>query len=72
MSLADVMSASGLSVWAEAALLLSLAVFAAVTFAAFSGRNRRTFERARFLPLDDGAGAETGSPVGRARAHERN
>lgn len=67
MSLADVMSASGLSVWAQAALLLSLAVFAAVTVAAFRGRNRDAFERARLLPLDGDVAMETEAGVPDAR-----
>ncbi len=70
MSLADVMGGSGLSAWAEAGLLLTVAVFAAVTIRAFSRRNRESFERARFLPLEDDARSATTVPD--AAAQERN
>ena len=54
MGLGDVMSASGLHVFAEIGLVLFLALFAGVLIYVFARRNREKFERARSLPLDDG------------------
>ncbi len=71
MSLADVMGGSGLSAWAEAGLLLTFAVFAAVTIRAFSRRNRESFERARLLPLEDEAPPAAAAVPGAAE-QERN
>jgi len=57
MSLTDVMSGLGLHLFAEAGLVLFGAAFLAIVVTTFLRRNREHFERARFLPLEDGPGA---------------
>ena len=59
MKLADVMSAMHFDVFAQAALLIAFAGFVAGVATAFLARNREPFERARRIPLDDGAVAGT-------------
>lgn len=53
MSLSDIMSAAGLSAYAEAALVIFLFVFAAIVAATFSRRQRERLEGARMMPLRD-------------------
>jgi hypothetical protein len=62
MSLGDVMSTSGLTVFAEIGLLLSACVFLYVIATTLARRNQPAFERARFMPLADDvpAGADQG------------
>lgn len=52
MSLADVMSAMHLPVHAEVGLLVFVGLFAGVVASVLRRKNRATFERARFLPLE--------------------
>jgi cbb3-type cytochrome oxidase subunit 3 len=52
MKLADVMSAMHLASYAEVALVLFLAAFAAILWHVFHSRNRDLWESARRLPLD--------------------
>jgi cbb3-type cytochrome oxidase subunit 3 len=53
VSLSDIMGHAGLSVWAEAGLILFLIVFVAIAVRTFwPGRGREMDEAAR-LPLDD-------------------
>ncbi len=62
MSLADVMSAAGLHVFAEVGLVIAVVIFAGVISMIFRRSNQATFERARFMPLDDdtpGRGAKS-------------
>ncbi len=54
MSLSDVMSAAGLSSWAELGLILCFITFAAIVLWVFVIRRRRSYEHARGLPLDNG------------------
>jgi cbb3-type cytochrome oxidase subunit 3 len=56
MSLTDIMSATRLHLFAEAAFVLALAAFATVLATVFLRENRAAFERARFLPLEDEPG----------------
>jgi cbb3-type cytochrome oxidase subunit 3 len=51
MKLTDIMSAAGLSFYAEVALLIFLGVFVGIALDVF--RSSRRHEAARFLPLDD-------------------
>ena len=53
MKLSDVMSAAGLAVFAEAALILFLLVFVVVCVSVFSKKNARRLDAARFLPLEE-------------------
>ncbi|HWA74013.1 MAG TPA: hypothetical protein VG937_16840 [Polyangiaceae bacterium] len=66
MKLSDIMSAAGLSIYAEVALLIFLGVFLAIALDVFSSVRRH--EAARLLPLEDdapvrknGLGSEFGS-----------
>jgi len=51
MKLSDIMSAAGLSIYAEVALMLFLGVFLAVALDVF--RSSRRHDQARLLPLED-------------------
>ena len=51
MKLSDIMSAAGLSIYAEVALLIFLGVFLAVALDVFSSARRH--EAVRLLPLED-------------------
>ena len=51
MKLSDIMSAAGLSLYAEAALLIFLGVFLAVALDVFRSGHRH--EQASLLPLED-------------------
>lgn len=51
MKLSDIMSAAGLSIYAEVALLIFLGVFLAVALDVF--RSSRRHEAASLLPLED-------------------
>jgi hypothetical protein len=51
MKLSDVMSATGLSIYAELALLLFVGVFLGVALDVFFSKERN--ERMRLLPLED-------------------
>ena len=53
MKLSDIMSSMQLSSYAEVALVLFLAAFAAIALSLFWGRNREEWERCRHLPLDE-------------------
>lgn len=54
-SLTDVVSHSGLAIYAEIALILFALVFAAIVVRVLSPKHRDEFEAARRLPLEDGA-----------------
>jgi cbb3-type cytochrome oxidase subunit 3 len=54
MKLSDIMSNAGLSIYAEIALVLFLAVFIAVVIRTWAPSRRRALEEAAQLPLDDG------------------
>ncbi|RMF74620.1 MAG: cbb3-type cytochrome c oxidase subunit 3 [Acidobacteria bacterium] len=69
MRLTDVMGAAGLSGWAEAALLLFVAVFVTIAIHTFSRRRSAQYERARHLPLDDDLPAV--APAGPGRGDDR-
>jgi cbb3-type cytochrome oxidase subunit 3 len=62
MKLSDVMSAAGLSSWAEIGLVISFVSFLAIVVWVFAHK-RSSWERARSLPLEDDAPVEqhTGS-----------
>ena len=53
MSLSDVMSAAGLSSWAEVALVLCFLTFAAIVVWVFVVRSKPSYDHLRELPLDD-------------------
>lgn len=55
MKLSDIMSAMQLATYAEVALLLFVAAFAAIGVHVFRARNRDAWERARHLPLEGDA-----------------
>lgn len=52
MKLSDIMSASGLSGYAEVALVLFLLAFLGVVVSLFLPSRQRTYERLRHLPID--------------------
>ena len=54
MKLSDIMSAAGLSIYAEIALVIFLAVFVAIVVRTFAPSRRRAMDEAARLPLDDG------------------
>lgn len=54
MRLSDIMSAAGLSSWAELGLVISFVTFVAIVVYVFA-RKRSTWDRARSLPLEDDA-----------------
>ncbi len=52
MNLSDIMSAAGLTSWAEVGLIISLATFAGIVVWVFL-RKKSSWEHMRHLPLDD-------------------
>lgn len=67
MSLADVMSGFGLQFFAEVGLVVFGGAFVAIAVSTFLRRNRAPYERARYLPLEDEAGAAS---AGERATHE--
>jgi hypothetical protein len=61
MSLSEIMSAAGLTSWAEVGLIISFVTFIGIAIYVLV-RRRSTWEAARFMPLDD-----DGKHQGRAR-----
>jgi len=61
-SLADVVSASGLAIYAEVALVLFTLVFVAIVWRVLGPGRARDFEAARLLPLEDGTAPRSGEP----------
>jgi len=59
MKLSDIMSAAGLTSWAELGLVISFLTFAAIVAYVFIVRSRASYEEVRNLPLDDDAGARS-------------
>lgn len=55
MKLADIMSASGLSIYAIVALVLFVGAFLAVVVLTFAPGSKARHDRAARLPLDDDA-----------------
>ena len=53
MKLSDIMSAAGLSIYAQIALVLFLAAFLAITIRTFAPSRSREMEDASRIPLDD-------------------
>ncbi len=53
MKLSDIMSAAGLSIYAQIALVIFLAVFLAITIRTFAPSRHREMEDASRIPLDD-------------------
>ena len=53
MKLSDIMSAAGLTSWAEIGLVISLLTFAAIVAYVFIVRSRASYEEDRNLPFDD-------------------
>jgi cbb3-type cytochrome oxidase subunit 3 len=53
MSLTDIMSGAGLSLYAEIALLLFLVAFCLIVWRTFSPSRKNEMERAAQLPLED-------------------
>ena len=58
MSLSDIMSAAGLSSWAELGLILSFLTFSAIVVWVFVIRKKPSYEHLRELPLEDDNGAD--------------
>jgi hypothetical protein len=58
MSLVDLMSGANLTVYAEVALVIFMLVFVSVTAAVVGRKHHVLFERARRMPLDEGAESE--------------
>ena len=63
MSLTDLMSHAGLSIYAEMALVLFLVSFVAICWWVYRPANRQRWKSDARLPLDDG-------PVGLSRRQE--
>ncbi len=61
-SLADVVSASGLAVYAEVALVLFALVFVAIVWRVLRPGRAGDFEAARLLPLEEGGAPAPGEP----------
>ena len=53
MKLSDIMSAAGLTSWAEIGLVISFLTFAAIVAYVFVVRSRDSYEEDRNLPFDD-------------------
>jgi hypothetical protein len=53
MSLRDIVSASGLTIFTEIALVLAIVTFLYVVATTLARRNQSTFDHARLMPLDD-------------------
>jgi cbb3-type cytochrome oxidase subunit 3 len=53
MKLSDIMSAAGLTSWAEIGLVISLITFAAIVVYVFIVRSKASYEEERNLPLQD-------------------
>ena len=53
MSLTDIMSAAGLTTWAELGLILCFITFVAIVMWVFAVRKKPSYEHQRRLPLDD-------------------
>ncbi len=53
MKLSDIMSAAGLTSWAEVGLIISFLTFAAIVAYVFVVRSKTSYEEVRNLPLDD-------------------
>ncbi len=79
MKLSDIMSAAGLSSYAEIALVLFLLAFLGVVVSLFLPSRQRTYERMRHLPIDqdtpvgtalDRDGRDSSSPALRAPGSE--
>lgn len=64
MSLSDIMSAAGLTSWAEVGLIISFVTFSAIVAWVFL-RRRGRWEHVRRLPLDDDdtAGDDSGGSL---------
>jgi cbb3-type cytochrome oxidase subunit 3 len=58
MKLSDIMSAAGLTSWAEIGLIISFVTFAAVVAYVFIVRSKDSYEEERHLPLEDGEGCQ--------------
>ncbi len=54
MKLSDIMSAAGLTSWAELGLIISFLTFAAIVAYVFIVRSKASYEEVRNLPLEDG------------------
>jgi len=57
MSLADIMSAAGLTSWAEIALILCFVTFTMTVIWVFGVRRKTSYEHLSELPLDDDSAA---------------
>jgi cbb3-type cytochrome oxidase subunit 3 len=53
VKLSDIISAAGLTSWAEVGLVISFVTFIAIVVYVFVIRSRSSFEEERNLPLDD-------------------
>jgi len=62
MRLTDIMSAAGLTSWAEIGLILSVITFSAIVVWVFVVRRKPSYEHLRELPLEDDNSADS-TPV---------
>ena len=53
MSLSDIMSAAGLTSWAEIALILCFATFSVIVVWVYGVRRKASYEHLSELPLED-------------------
>ena len=67
MSLSDIMSAAGLTSWAEIALILCFVTFTIIVVWVFGVRRKTSYEHLSELPLDDD-GAAGRTPMERGRS----
>jgi hypothetical protein len=61
MKLSDIMSAAGLTSWAEVGLIISFLTFATIVAYVFVIRSKTSYEEVRQLPLEDGEGCQVRS-----------
>jgi cbb3-type cytochrome oxidase subunit 3 len=71
VSLSDIVSAARLEVFTELALVLGVAAMLGVAASIFRRSNRETFERARFMPLDDDSSVSPRGDGGEGRNERR-
>ncbi|MHB1311915.1 MAG: cbb3-type cytochrome oxidase subunit 3 [Gemmatimonadaceae bacterium] len=53
MKLSDIMSAAGLSAYAEIAMILFIVAFVAIVINTFAPSRQKTYDAASRMPLDD-------------------
>jgi cbb3-type cytochrome oxidase subunit 3 len=64
MSLSDIMSAAGLTSWAEIGLILCFVTFMVIVLWVFGVRRKASYEHLSELPLEDDSAAHTAEKGG--------